>query len=83
MRNLRGIVILYKLIVHPMVRVGAAHIEGAECIAILLEGSSLGIYGHAAIVTHMLMCSGCEIEKRGLSAVRITNQGYVNCFSFM
>ena len=44
-------------------------------ISSVLEHALLGIHGDTAVIAHMLMASGGDIEKRGLSAIGISHQG--------
>ena len=37
-----------------------------------------GIDGHAAVVAHMAMGAGCEVEERGLAAVGIAHESHVD-----
>ena len=43
-------------------------------IATIFKKTFFGIDSHTAVVTHMLAASGSHIEKRGLTAVRITDE---------
>ena len=36
----------------------------------------LGIHGHSAVVAHMLVTSGSQVEKGCLAAVGIADEGY-------
>ena len=56
-------------------RVCAGQIHQGDLVSLMLEVSLLGIHGHAAVVTHVLVRAGCNIEKRGLAAIRVAYQG--------
>ena len=44
----------------------------------MLEGTFLGIDGHAAVVAHMLVTSGSHVEEGCLSAIRISDQSHLD-----
>ena len=42
----------------------------------MLEPAFLGIHRHAAVVAHVLVGAGCDVEKRCFAAVGIAHQGH-------
>ena len=42
-----------------------------------------GVNGHPAVVAHMLVAAGSHVEKRGLPAVRVSDQGYPDGAGFI
>ena len=56
-------------------RICARKVDDLKMIASVLEVALLCIDGHAAVVAHMLMTSRSHVEKRCLTAVRVTYQG--------
>ena len=47
----------------------------------MFECAFLCIHCHAAVVAHMFVTAGSYVEERSLSAVRITDQGYLDDLS--
>ena len=47
----------------------------------MFERTLLRIHCHTAVVSYMFMTAGSYVEERSLSAVRITDQGYLDDLS--
>ena len=62
-------------------RICPGQVDKNKLIAPVFEMSFLGINGHPAVVAHMLVASGCYIEKGCLSAVRIADQSHLDYLS--
>jgi len=43
--------------------VGARQVDEAEAVALKFEVPFLGIYRHTAIVSHVLVCTACNVEE--------------------
>ena len=63
--------------------IGAREVDDAELVALELEESFLGVYRHTAVVSHMLVCSGRDVEQGGLPAIGIAHQRNVDGASFV
>ena len=59
-------------------RICTRKVHDHEPVAAIFESTLLGIYSHSAVVSHMLMTTRGYIEKRSLSAVRISDQGHLD-----
>ena len=62
-------------------RVSTGEIDYLKMITFKVKIPFFSIDSHSAIITHMLVSTGCEIKQRSLSTIRITNQSYINSSS--
>ena len=56
-------------------RIGAGQVDKGDVVVLVAEAALLGIDGHAAVVADMLMAAGSHVEKGGLPAVGIADEG--------
>ena len=59
-------------------RICTRKVNDDEPIAAIFKCTLLGIHSHTAVVAHMLMTAGSNVEKRSLTAVRISHQGHLD-----
>ena len=63
-------------------RIGAGQVNNVKMVTLVVQFTGFSINGYPTIVTHMFMSTACHVEKRRLSAIRITDERHVDCTPF-